>query len=117
MPGRTEEDVVGRVGGQPSQGRWDHGARMTAEDVLVVDVSGAAGISGDGVRWMPEPVVIVRQRDDARSPFCPDLTAPGEGVDGKVHQRPDRMGPVVRIGEVAKFKVASYCLGQKRSRA
>ncbi len=89
---------------------------MAAQYVVVIDVTGVAGIACDGGGWIAKPVVVVGQRDDSRPPFDSDLAFPGRGesVDSKVDEELDGVGSGVAISEVAKCEVGCKLLGGER---
>jgi hypothetical protein len=63
-PRADQQHVVAGLAGEPAQRRGDHGAGMTAQHVPGVHVPGVAGIPGDRLSWVSEPVVVVGDRND-----------------------------------------------------
>ena len=63
-PRAGQQHIVARPAGEPAQRRRDHRAGMAAEHVPGVHVPGVAGITGDRISHVPEPVVVVGDRHD-----------------------------------------------------
>lgn len=81
---------------------------MAAQDLVLIDVAGVAGITGDVRRRVAEAVVVVAQRHDARPPLAPDLAAPRrhQRIDGNVDEHLDGMGPSFWISQIANRQIA-----------
>ncbi len=104
--GAHQEDVVGRVVGEHGESRGDHGAGMAAEHVAVIDVAGVAGGTGDVCRRVPEPVVVVVQRDYPRAAFAADVALPRlrKLVDGNVDEHLNAMAARFGLGQVSQHQ-------------
>ncbi len=75
-PGAGDEDVVGRVGGESVKSRGNQSAGVAAQDALVIHIAGVAGVAGDGLGWVAEPVVVVGPSDDPGSADHAYVAAP-----------------------------------------
>ena len=107
-PRAGQQHVVAGLAGEPAQRRGDHGAGMTAQHVPGVHVPGVAGIPGDRLGRVPEPVVVVGDRHDPRAAAPANLTVPGtaEPLHRLADEDLDRVRAFGRIGQIPHAKVA-----------
>ena len=112
-PRADQQHVIAGLAGEPAQRRGDHGAGMTAQHVPGVHVPGVAGIPGDRLGGVSEPVVVVGDRHDPRAAAPANLTVPGtaEPRHGLVDEDLDGVRPFGGIGQIPQAKVAPQLHG------
>jgi hypothetical protein len=111
-PGADQQHVirgVSGIGGEATQRGRDHGARMAAEHAPRVYVPGVSSFPGDRAGWVPEPVVVVGDRDDpaAAAPSDFAVPCPGQAFDGFVDEDLDSVRAFRGIGQIPYGKIAS----------
>jgi len=81
---------------------------MTAQHGPGVHVPGVASIPGDRLSRVPEPVVVVCDRDDPGAAAPADLTVPGTGepIHSAAGEDLDGVGAFGGRGEIPQGKVA-----------
>jgi hypothetical protein len=107
-PGADQQHIVARLAGEPTQRRGDHGGGMTAQHVPGVHIPGVAGIPGDRLGWVSEPVVVISDRHDPRAAAPANLAVPGtsEPRHGLADEDLDGVRTFGRIGQIPQAKVA-----------
>ena len=108
-PQAHKQHVIGGIGGKPAQRGRDHRAGMAAQHAPGRHVPGVAGIAGDRLGRVSEPVVIVDDRHDPRPAAPADLAAPGTAQrnHGLVNEELNGVRAIGRVREIPDAKVAA----------
>jgi len=106
-PRADQQQVVAGPAGEPAQRRGDHGAGMAAQYVPGGHVPGVAGLPGDRLGRVREPVVVVGDRHDPGAAAPANLAVPGtaEPFHRLADEDLDRVPAFGGIGQIPHAKV------------
>ena len=106
-PRADQQQVVAGPAGEPAQRRGDHGAGMTAQQVPGVHVPGVAGLPGDRLGRVSEPVVVVSDRHDPGPAAPAHLAVPGtnEPLHSLADEDLDGVPTFGGLGQIPQAKV------------
>jgi hypothetical protein len=110
-----EEHVIAVIVGESSQRRGDHGAGVTPQHVIVIDVTGVAGVSSNRGWGKPQLVVVVGQGHDAWASSRADGTAPRRTQSrcGVIDEELEGVLALRRVGQVADCQVVRDLIRSK----
>jgi hypothetical protein len=88
---------------------------MAAEHAVGVHVPGVAGLPGDRLGRVAEPVVVVGDRHDPRAAAPANVAVPGarEPLHGPVDEDLDGVGTLRGLGKIPDAEVEAQLLGMK----
>jgi len=107
-PRAGEQHVITGLSGKLAQRGGDHGAGMTAEHMPGVRVPGVAGIPGDRLGGVAEPVIVVGDRHDPVAAAPADRATPHtrQPLDGLADEDLDGVRTLRGVGQVPDAEIA-----------